>query len=320
MNNFDLYILICILFGKGVIEKLCEQILVEVCVLIIYGGGSVKKIGVLDQVFIVLNGLDVFEFGGIELNLFYEILMNVVKFVWEEKVIFLLVVGGGLVLDGIKFIVVVVYYDVDIDLWEILEIYGSKIVSVILMGLVLILLVIGFEFNKGVVILWKIIGDKCVFMFLYVQLQFVIFDLVYIYILLLCQVVNGVVDVFVYIFEQYVIYLVDGKIQDCFVEGIFLILIEDGLKVLQELENYNVCVNIMWVVMQVLNGLIGVGVLQDWVMYMFGYELMVMYGLDYVQMLVIVLLVLWNEKCDVKCEKLLQYVECVWNIIEGFDD
>lgn len=159
---------------------------------------------------------------------------------------------------------------------------GKEIKSVISMGCVLMLLVIGLEFNVGVVIFCKIIGDKQVFYFVYVQSVFVVFDLVYIYILLLCQVVNGVVDVFVYIVEQYVIKSVDVKIQDCFVEGILLMLIEDGLKVLKELENYDVCVNVMWAVIQVLNGLIGVGVLQDWVMYMLGYELIAMYGLDYV--------------------------------------
>lgn len=64
--------------------------------------------------------MDVLEFGGIELNLVYEMLMNVVKLVCEQKVIFLLVVGGGFVLDGIKFIVVVVNYSENIDLWYIL--------------------------------------------------------------------------------------------------------------------------------------------------------------------------------------------------------
>lgn len=159
---------------------------------------------------------------------------------------------------------------------------GKEIKSVISMGCVLTLLVIGLEFNVGAVIFCKIIGDKQVFYFVYVQSVFVVFDSVYIYILSLCQVVNGVVDVFVYIVEQYVIKSVDVKIQDCFVEGILLTLIEDGLKVLKELENYDVCVNVMWVAIQVLNGLIGVGVLQDWVMYMLGYELIAMYGLDYV--------------------------------------
>lgn len=79
MNNFDLHTPTRILFGKGAIEKLREQIPAEARVLITYGGGSVKKTGVLDQVLTALNGLDVLEFGGIEPNPSYETLMNAVK-------------------------------------------------------------------------------------------------------------------------------------------------------------------------------------------------------------------------------------------------
>ncbi len=104
MNNFDLHTPTRILFGKGAIEKLREQIPAEARVLITYGGGSVKKTGVLDQVLTALNGLDVLEFGGIEPNPSYETLMNAVKLAREEKVTFLLAVGGGSVLDGTKFI------------------------------------------------------------------------------------------------------------------------------------------------------------------------------------------------------------------------
>ena len=90
MNNFDLHTPTRILFGKGAIEKLREQIPAEARVLITYGGGSVKKTGVLDQVLTALNGLDVLEFGGIEPNPSYETLMNAVKLAREEKVTFLL--------------------------------------------------------------------------------------------------------------------------------------------------------------------------------------------------------------------------------------
>ena len=84
MNNFDLHTPTRILFGKGAIEKLREQIPAEARVLITYGGGSVKKTGVLDQVLTALNGLDVLEFGGIEPNPSYETLMNAGKLAREE--------------------------------------------------------------------------------------------------------------------------------------------------------------------------------------------------------------------------------------------
>ena len=96
MNNFNLHTPTRILFGKGAIAELRAQIPQDARVLITYGGGSVKKTGVLAQVQDVLKGLDVREFGGIEPNPSYETLMNAVKIAREENITFLLAVGGVL--------------------------------------------------------------------------------------------------------------------------------------------------------------------------------------------------------------------------------
>ncbi len=85
MNNFNLHTPTRILFGKGAIADLREQIPAGARVLVTYGGGSVKKTGVLDQVLSALAGFDVLEFGGIEPNPSYETLMNAVKLAREEK-------------------------------------------------------------------------------------------------------------------------------------------------------------------------------------------------------------------------------------------
>lgn len=320
MFNFDLHTPTRILFGKGAIENLRAQIPADARVLVTYGGGSVKKTGVLDQVLEALKGLDVLEFGGIEPNPSYETLMNAVKIAREQKVTFLLAVGGGSVLDGTKFIAAAAHYDVNVDPWEILETYGSNVTSAIPMGSVLTLPATGSESNKGAVVSRKTTGDKRAFMSPHVQPVFAILDPVYTYTLPPRQVANGVVDAFVHTVEQYVTYPVDGKIQDRFAEGILLTLIEDGPKALQEPENYAVRANIMWAATQALNGLIGAGVPQDWATHMLGHELTAMHGLDHAQTLAIVLPSLWNEKRDTKRAKLLQYAERVWNITEGSDD
>ena len=320
MNNFDLHTPTRILFGKGAIEKLREQIPAEARVLITYGGGSVKKTGVLDQVLTALNGLDVLEFGGIEPNPSYETLMNAVKLAREEKVTFLLAVGGGSVLDGTKFIAAAAHYDADIDPWEILETYGSKIASAIPMGSVLTLPATGSESNKGAVISRKTTGDKRAFMSSHVQPQFAILDPVYTYTLPPRQVANGVVDAFVHTVEQYVTYPVDGKIQDRFAEGILLTLIEDGPKALQEPENYNVRANIMWAATQALNGLIGAGVPQDWATHMIGHELTALHGLTHGATLAIVINGTLRVLREQKRGKLLQYGERIWGITGGSDE
>lgn len=134
MNNFNLHTPTRILFGKGAIAELRDQIPQDARVLVTYGGGSVKKTGVLAQVQDALKGLDVLEFGGIEPNPSYETLMNAVKIVRDEKVTFLLAVGGGSVLDGTKFIAAAAQYADGIDPWRILETHGNDVTSAIPMG------------------------------------------------------------------------------------------------------------------------------------------------------------------------------------------
>ena len=320
MNNFNLHTPTNILFGKGAITELRAQIPDNARVLITYGGGSVKKNGVLDQVYSALDGMDVREFSGIEPNPTYETLMKAVQVVRDEKITFLLAVGGGSVLDGTKFIAAAAHYAEGVDPWHILQTRGSEIKSAIPMGSVLTLPATGSESNAGAVVSRKATGDKQAFHSPFVQPVFAVLDPVYTYTLPPRQVANGVVDAFVHTVEQYVTYPVDAKIQDRFAEGILLTLVEDGPKALQEPENYNVRANVMWAATQALNGLIGAGVPQDWATHMLGHELTAMHGLDHAQTLAVVLPALWNEKRDTKREKLLQYAARVWNITEGSDD
>ncbi|EKY3118622.1 alcohol dehydrogenase [Cronobacter turicensis] len=320
MNNFNLHNPTHIAFGKGAISELRALIPADSRVLVTYGGGSVKKTGVLDQVYSALNGLDVLEFGGIEPNPSYETLMNAVDLVRKEKVTFLLAVGGGSVLDGTKFIAAAAHYPSSRDPWHILETRGSEIASAIPMGSVLTLPATGSESNKGAVVSRRATGDKQAFHSPYVQPRFAILDPVYTYTLPPRQVANGVVDAFVHTVEQYVTYPVNAKIQDRFAEGILLTLIEEGPKALNEPENYDVRANLMWAATQALNGLIGAGVPQDWATHMLGHELTAMHGLDHAQTLAVVLPALWNEKRNEKRAKLLQYAERVWNITEGSED
>ncbi|EOI3566872.1 alcohol dehydrogenase [Cronobacter dublinensis] len=320
MNNFNLHNPTHIAFGKGAISELRSLIPADSRVLITYGGGSVKKTGVLDQVYSALNGLDVLEFGGIEPNPSYETLMKAVELVRKEKVTFLLAVGGGSVLDGTKFIAAAAHYTAASDPWHILETRGSDITDAIPMGSVLTLPATGSESNKGAVVSRRATGDKQAFHSPFVQPRFAILDPVYTYTLPPRQVANGVVDAFVHTVEQYVTYPVNAKIQDRFAEGILLTLIEEGPKALKEPENYDVRANLMWAATQALNGLIGAGVPQDWATHMLGHELTAMHGLDHAQTLAVVLPALWNEKRNEKRAKLLQYAGRVWNITEGSDD
>ncbi|WP_439835460.1 alcohol dehydrogenase [Aeromonas enteropelogenes] len=317
MNNFTLHTPTKVLFGKGQIAQLREQLPADARVLITYGGGSVVRSGLLAQIRTELAGMTLFEFGGIEPNPAYETLMGAVELARAEKVDFLLAVGGGSVLDGTKFIAAATPYDPARDPWHILETVGSEVRSAIPLGTVLTLPATGSEMNMGAVITRKRTGDKQHFFSPFVMPRFAVLDPVLTYTLPARQVANGVVDAFIHILEQYLTYPVNAKVQDRFAEGLLLTLIEEGPKALAEPENYDMRANIMWSATMALNGLIGAGVPHDWATHMLGHELTALYGLDHAQTLAVVLPALLEAKREQKHAKLLQYAERVWDLREG---
>ncbi|MFL9692772.1 alcohol dehydrogenase [Aeromonas veronii] len=317
MNNFTLHTPTKILFGQGQIAQLREQLPSDARVMITYGGGSVVRSGLLEQIRNELAGMTLFEFGGIEPNPAYETLMGAVELARAERVDFLLAVGGGSVLDGTKFIAAAAHYDLAKDPWHILETVGSEVRSAIPLGSVLTLPATGSEMNMGAVITRRSSGDKVHFFSPFVMPRFAVLDPVLTYTLPERQVANGVVDAFVHIVEQYLTYPVNAKVQDRFAEGLLLTLIEEGPKALAEPHNYEVRANIMWSATMALNGLIGAGVPQDWATHMLGHELTALYGLDHAQTLAVVLPALLQAKRKQKHAKLLQYAERVWGLNSG---
>ena len=104
MNNFDLYNPTRIFFGKGRIADLGAQIPVDANVLLVYGGGSAERSGVLAQVRGELGNRTVIEFGGIEPNPRYATALKAINVIAENNINYLLAVGGGSVIDATKFI------------------------------------------------------------------------------------------------------------------------------------------------------------------------------------------------------------------------
>ena len=317
MNNFTLHTPTKILFGQGQIAQLREQLPSDARVMITYGGGSVVRSGLLEQIRSELAGMTLFEFGGIEPNPAYETLMGAVALARAERVDFLLAVGGGSVLDGTKFIAAAAHYDLAKEPWHILETVGSEVRSAIPLGSVLTLPATGSEMNMGAVITRRSSGDKVHFFSPLVMPRFAVLDPVLTYTLPERQVANGVVDAFVHTVEQYLTYPVNAKVQDRFAEGLLLTLIEEGPKALAEPHNYEVRANIMWSATMALNGLIGAGVPQDWATHMLGHELTALHGLDHAQTLAAVLPALLQAKRKQKHAKLLQYAERVWGLRNG---
>ena len=318
MQNFEFHNPTKIIFGAKTIAKLAELVPAEARVLILYGGASARKNGTLDEVKAALGQRFVVEFGGIEPNPSYETMMVAVDQVREQKIDFLLAVGGGSVIDGSKFVAAAVGYAG--DPWEILETHGSSVKRAMNFGTVLTLPATGSEMNNGSVITRKSTHTKFAFLSTHVFPQFSVLDPTKTYTLPASQIANGVADAFVHVVEQYLTYPVGGLAQDRFAEGLLQTLIEVGPQALATPDDYDTRANLMWVAALALNGLIGAGVPQDWASHMIGHELTALYNIDHARTLAIVLPSLLDVQRQHKRAKLLQYAQRVWNISEGSDD
>ena len=320
MNNFEFFNPVRIRFGKGQISQLSKLVPDGANILLTYGGGSIKKNGVYDQVINALKGFKISEFGGIEANPHYETLMEAVALVKANKIDFLLAVGGGSVLDGTKFIAAAALWE-GTDPWDILTRRNKAIIKKALpIGTVLTLPATGSEMNgTGVITKWET-KDKLAFGSEYTLPRFSILDPEVVFSLPQIQISNGIVDAFIHVMEQYLTYPANASVQDRFAESLLITLIEVGPKVLADRSSYDAAANFMWAATMALNGLIGVGVPQDWATHMIGHELTAFHGIDHGQTLCIVLPGIMQVKRENKKEKILQYGERVWNITEGTID
>jgi NADP-dependent alcohol dehydrogenase len=312
MNNFSFFNNTRILFGEGQISALQDQVPAGSKVMIVYGGGSIKKNGIFDQVTQALEGFDWVEFGGIEANPHYETCLEAITFARNEAVSFILAVGGGSVIDASKFIAAGVLHEG--TPWEIIETFGGAVKGALPVGCVLTLAATGSEMNPTSVITRSSSKDKLFFNSEYVRPLFSILDPTTTYSLPARQVANGVVDSMVHVLEQYVTYPVNGKVQDRFAEGLLSTIIEEGPKALSEPDNYDVRANLMWSATMALNGLLATGVPGDWASHLIGQELTGLYGLDHGQTLAIMMPAIWTYKAQDKQDKLVQYGQRVWNI------
>ena len=317
MNNFELYNPVNYVFGKGQTEKLASLVPKGAKVLVAYGGGSIFKNGVHDQVKAALNGFEIVAFGGIEPNPRFETLMKAVHIIREQNIDFILAVGGGSVIDGVKFISAAVKFEGDAA--DILRkrILFTDLSQVIPFGTVLTLPATGSEMNSGAVVTIEATHEKLTLGGSALFPKFSIVDPTVITSLPKRQLQNGVVDAFTHVMEQYLTYQHDALLQDRFAESILKTLIEVGPSVVENPSDYKLASNFVWCATMALNGLIQKGVPSDWATHMIGHELTALYEIDHARTLAIIGPNLYKVMFDTKKEKLAQYGERVWNIHEG---
>ena len=316
MTNFTCYNPVKLVFGKGTIAELPTLIPAGTKVMLIYGGGSIKKNGVYDQVMKALAGYDVVEFSGIEPNPRYETCMRAATLAKQEQVGFLLAVGGGSVLDGTKFIAVAACYTAG-DPWDIME-GRAPITDALPLGSVLTLPATGSEMNTFAVISRDSTNEKQAFGSPHVYPKFSILDPETTYSLPMKQVENGIVDTFVHVMEQYMNDVESSALTQRLAESVLQTLVEYGPQVKADPNNYTVRAELMWCATVGLNGWLGLGsAAQDWATHMIGHELTAMYGLDHARTLALIMPSVHRFNLKRKQARLAQCATRVWGIAEG---
>jgi NADP-dependent alcohol dehydrogenase len=318
MENFTFHNPTRILFGRGQIASLDQELPADARVLLLAGGGSIKQNGVYDQVIKALGSRPVFEFFGVEANPDFDTLMKAVELGRKEKVTWVLPVGGGSVLDGAKLVAAAIDYKG--DAWDIPAKRMSDLPHALPIGAVLTLPATGSESNGAAVISRRATKEKLPFISPNVYPRFSILDPETTFSLPPRQVANGIGDAFAHVIEQYLTYPANAAIQDRFAEGVMRTLIEVGPETLAHPTDYDLRSNLVWAATCALNGWIGVGVPQDWATHMIGHELTALHEIDHARTLAIVLPSLLNVQRATKRAKLLQYADRVWDLRAGSED
>ncbi len=315
MNNFEFKNPTKIIFGKNTIPALSKEIPKDSKVLMLYGGGSIKKNGIYDQVMKALSKFEVFEMGGIPPNPEYSVLLEAVEIIKAKKIDFLLAVGGGSVIDGTKFISAAALYEGDTP-WDLVS--GRKpIKQVMPFGTVLTLPATGSEMNSVAVVSRRETKEKMAFGGPGLFPQFSILDPQVIQSIPNRQIANGLADAFTHVMEQYVTYPSGALLQDRLAESILQTIVEIAPAILKDPADYQAASNFMWSCTMALNGLIQQGVPGDWGVHAMGHELTAMFGIDHARTLAIIAPSHYRYNLESKKEKLAQMGERVWNISEG---
>lgn len=315
MQNFVFQNPTKLVFGRGQIALLSDLIDKSRKVLLTFGGGSVKRNGVYDQVKAALKDHQTVEFWGIEPNPKVETLRKAVALGLEEKVDLILAVGGGSVLDGTKLIAAGIAMP-ETDPWAIVK--TGNAAKQIPFASVMTLPATGSEMNNGAVISSLETTEKFAFRGAYPE--FSILDPEATYSLPAKQIANGLADIVVHCFEQYMTTPGQSRVLDRWAEGVIATVMEIAPMIRENQTDYAVMSDYMYSATMALNNFIRMGVTQDWATHQIGHELTALHGVDHGESLAIVYPGTAQVLREQKKAKLLQFGERVLGVKEGTED
>ena len=272
LGNFSYHNPTKLYFGENAISSLKDELSrYGDNVLLVYGGGSIKKNGLYDSIIAVLNdcGKNVAEVPGVMPNPTLEKLYEGVETARKHKTDFILAVGGGSVCDYSKAVSVSVHCDE--DPWQKYYIrFEEPSCEIVPVGCVLTMAGTGSEMNAGAVItnreqhlkIGHVFGDE-------VMPKFSVLDPTYTMTLPKYQMIAGIYDIMNHICEQY-FSGEDDNTSDYISEGLMKSLIHSSRIAVKDPQNYEARSNIMWTATWALNTLVSRGKSTDWMVHMLG--------------------------------------------------
>jgi alcohol dehydrogenase len=288
MDSFTFYNPTKLIFGRGQLEQIKQEIpMYGNKILLVYGGGSIKRNGLYEQLISLLNEINVqvFELAGVEPNPRISTVRKGVEICKKENIDFLLAVGGGSVIDCTKAIAAGAKYDG--DPWD-LVIKKAIPESALPFGTVLTLAATGSEMNSGSVITNWETREKYGWGSPYVFPKFSILDPVHTFTVPKDQTVNGIVDMMSHVLEQYFHSASNTPLQDRFCESLLKTVIETAPKLLNDLENYEYRETIMYCGTIALNGMLQMGYRGDWATHNIEHAISAVYDIPHAGGLAIV--------------------------------
>lgn len=315
MNKFEFYNPTKIIFGENSINKLNELIKpFGKNIMITYGGGSIKKNGIYDNVIDILKSenKNIFELSGITPNPKLDKVYEGIKLCKENNIDFILAVGGGSVIDCSK--AIAVGSKTDKDVWEAFYKNKEACEDAIPLGTILTISATGSEMNKGSVITNWETHEKLSYKTDYMFPKFSILDPTYTYSLPREQIVYGSVDILAHAFEQYFSYPDESNVSDDLAEGIMKTVIENLEIALENPTDYNARSNLMWASTMALNDIIRMGKEQDWNSHSIGHILSGLYDIPHGATLAVIFPNWMKHVYKNAPNKFRRYAINIWNI------
>ncbi|MDR0271161.1 iron-containing alcohol dehydrogenase [Paenibacillus sp.] len=264
MKSFEFYNPTKLIFGKGKLDTLKTEVpKYGKHILLVYGGGSIKRSGLYDNVNAILKeiGAQVTELSGVDPNPRLSTVHKGVALCRENNIELILAVGGGSVIDCAKAIAVGAKYDG--DMWDFVE-RKTTPKDALPLGTVLTIAATGSEMNGGSVISNEETKEKMGWGSPYAYPAFSILDPVNTFTLPKDQTVYGMVDMMSHVLEHYFHTEENTPVQDGFCETILRTVIDTAPRLINNLENYEDRSTIMYCGTMALNGMLNMGYAGDW--------------------------------------------------------